>query len=129
MVVDLGDIVEHSRILAVGAGDDLLHWQAFPFRAFDEIVGVVHISGMMLVVMEFERFGRHMRRERVIGIGKGIENEGHLSLLHKSSAGERRRSGPVGLGAQGRKIVSAKQERKSGEEAEMMESILSNMLL
>ena len=55
--------------LAVRELDDLLERLALPFGALEQVVAVVDIGEVVLVVMEFERFLRHVRCERVVGVG------------------------------------------------------------
>src|SRR5258707_7237 len=77
MVVVLAGIVEERRILAERALDDLFEGLALEFGALQQVVAVGHIGLMMLVVMVFQRFLRHMGRERVIGIGEVGKRKGH----------------------------------------------------
>src|SRR3981081_760076 len=77
MVVVLAGIVEERRILAERALDDLLEGLALELGALQHIVAVGHIGLMMLVVMVFQRFLRHMGRKRVIGIGQVGKRKGH----------------------------------------------------
>ena len=73
----LAGVVEQRRILAERALDDLLERLALEFGAFQQVVAVGHIGLMMLVVVVFQRFLRHMRSKRVIGIRKVGKREGH----------------------------------------------------
>src|SRR3984893_10287149 len=77
MIVMLAGVVEERRILAERALDDLLERFALEFGAFQQIIAVGHIGLMMLVMMIFQRFLRHMGGERIIGIGKVGKREGH----------------------------------------------------
>ena len=73
----LGRVVEDSGVLAEALLDDGLEVLALVVGAFDEVVQLVHVSLVMLVVVIFERFGRHVRLKRVVIIGKGWEFECH----------------------------------------------------
>ncbi len=77
MVVVLAGIVEHSRILAERSLDDLLEGLAFEFGPLDRVVSVGHVSLVMLVVVEFQRFLGHKGGKGVMGIGKIGQREGH----------------------------------------------------
>jgi hypothetical protein len=77
VVIVLARVVEHRGVLAERALDDLLERLALPFGAFERGVAVIDISQMMLVVMIFERLARHDRRQRVVGIRKIGQREGH----------------------------------------------------
>jgi hypothetical protein len=77
MVVMLAGIVEHGRILAERSLDDLLEGLAFEFGPLDRVVSVGHVSLMVLVVMEFQRFLGHIGGQGVVGIGQIGQREGH----------------------------------------------------
>ena len=68
MVVVLAGIVEQAGMFAERAFDNVFERLAFPLRALQQVVAVVHISEMVLVMVEFEGFGRHIGRKGVIGI-------------------------------------------------------------
>src|ERR1700744_3304812 len=84
VVVMLTGIVEERGVLAIGALDDFLQGLALEFGALQQIVAGGHVGVVMLVVVEFQRFLRHMRRKGVIGIGKVGEREGHGVMSEKS---------------------------------------------
>src|SRR4051794_17929877 len=77
MVVMLAGIVEHGRVLAERALDDVLEGLAFEFGPLDRVVSVGHVSLVMLVVMEFQRFLGHIGGQGVVGIGQIRQREGH----------------------------------------------------
>ena len=62
----LADLVERHR----GVG-----------RVLDEVVAGVDVGEVVLVVVELERLLRHVRGERVVGVGQIGEGEGHGSSL------------------------------------------------
>ncbi|MNT64508.1 hypothetical protein D3C72_2024140 [compost metagenome] len=82
VVVVLAGIVEEAGILAIGLLDDVLERQDFQPRAFQQLFAIGHVSLVVLVVMIFERFSRHVGAERIIGVGQGRQGEfrGHLGL-------------------------------------------------
>ena len=73
----LAGIVEHRGILAERALDDLLKGLAFPFGPLERVVAVGDIGLMMLVVVIFQRFLRHVLAEGVIGVREWGERKGH----------------------------------------------------
>ena len=77
VVIVLAGVVEHSGVLAERALDDVLERLALPFGAFQRIVAVVDVGEMMLVVVEFESFRRHVGFQRVVRIGQIGQREGH----------------------------------------------------
>jgi len=77
VVVVLAGIVEDCGILAVGALHDLLQGLALEFGPLDRVVTVGHIGLVMLVVVEFQRFLRHMRPKGVVGIRQGGKRKCH----------------------------------------------------
>src|SRR5258707_12490494 len=77
MAVVLHGVVEERGILAERALHELRKRLALEFGAFEQIIAVGHIGLMMLVVMIFQGFLRHMGRKRVIGIRKGGKRKGH----------------------------------------------------
>src|SRR5262249_55422844 len=77
VVVVLAGIVEHRSVLAVGRLHDLLQGLALEFGPLDRVVSVGHIGLMVFVVMEFQRFLRHMRPESVMGIRQWGKRKGH----------------------------------------------------
>src|SRR5258708_37057641 len=83
MIVVLAGVVEERGILAERAFDDLLERFALEFGAFEQVIAVGHVGLMMLVVMVFQRFLRHMGRKRVIGIRKGGKRKGHGGDVRK----------------------------------------------
>jgi hypothetical protein len=48
---------------------------------------------MVLVGVELQGFGGHVGLERVIGVGKGIENESHGSSCGRMSLGKAEHGG------------------------------------
>src|SRR5579862_9231882 len=79
MIEMLGGIVEQTRDLAEGAFDDFFNRLVLPFRALGQIIAGRHVGLMVFVVMEFESFPRHMRRQRVVWIRKLGQRECHWS--------------------------------------------------
>ena len=77
----LGGVVEEAGVLAERAFDDVLERFALKPAAFQQLVAVVDIGLVVLVVVIFERLLRHVRRERVIGIGQVGQFERHRLLL------------------------------------------------
>ena len=77
VIIMLAGIVEHGGVLAERALDDLLKRLALPFGPFQRIIAVVDVGEMMLVVMEFESFRRHVGFQRVVRIGQIGQREGH----------------------------------------------------
>jgi hypothetical protein len=77
MVVVLAGIVEHGGVLAERALHNVFEGLALPFGAFDSVVAVVDVSQMVLVVMIFQRFPRHVRSQRVIGVRQFWQRETH----------------------------------------------------
>src|SRR6201746_2028940 len=66
MVVVLAGIVEYGRVLAERSFDDFLEGLAFEFGPLDRVVSVGHVSLVMLVVVEFQRFLGHVGRKGVM---------------------------------------------------------------
>src|SRR5208337_5171233 len=77
MVEVLAGVIEYGRVLAERAFDDLLEGLALPFSALERGVAVVDVSQMVLVVMVFQRFTRHIGAQRVIGVGQIGQRETH----------------------------------------------------
>ena len=77
MVVVLARVVEQARILSEGALDDVLERFSFPLGPFDEVIGRIDVGEVVFVVMIFQRFTRHVGRERVVLIGKIGQRERH----------------------------------------------------
>src|SRR4051794_6942327 len=77
VVVMLAGIVEHRGVLAERSLHDLFEGLAFEFSPLDRVVAVRHIGLVMLIVMIFERFLRHIRPEGVIGVRQGGKRKGH----------------------------------------------------
>ena len=75
----LSGIVEEGLVLTERALHNLLDRLVLPLRAFGQVVGGGHIGLVVLVVMEFERFARHVRGKRVVWIGKVGQGECHWS--------------------------------------------------
>jgi hypothetical protein len=84
VIVVLAGIVEQRLVLAVGALDDLLQALVFQARAREQLVACLHIRVVVLVVMIFERFSRHIGLQRIVGIGKFGELKRHGALLHSA---------------------------------------------
>ena len=70
MVPHLGGIVEsRRRICRAGCfPDDLIEWLPRARGAREEFVQVIHVSLVMLTVMEAQGSGGEMRRQRVLGV-------------------------------------------------------------
>ncbi len=81
VVVVLAGIVEHGRVLAVGALDDLLERFALEFRALDRVVAVVDVGEVVLVVVVLQRLLRHVGLEGVMRIGKIGQGKGGEVML------------------------------------------------
>src|SRR5258708_39901432 len=77
VIVVLAGVVEERSILAERALHDLLERFALEFGALEQIIAVGDVGLMMLVVMIFQRFLRHMGRKRVIGIRQIGKRKGH----------------------------------------------------
>ena len=72
-----------SRLVLVGVGllADLLELlPSYLVRPPSSLLPVSDVGLMMLVVVELERLGRHVRGERVISVGEFGELEGHGDL-------------------------------------------------
>ncbi len=78
VVPHLGAVVEQA---AAGFFDDVFQRHVIELGALDQVVGVIDISLMVLAVVVFQRFARHMRGERVGGKGQGGEFVLHGLLL------------------------------------------------
>ncbi len=63
-------IVEQRLVLAKAFLDDLFEALALEARALEQLVAIGHIGLMVLVVVKLKRFSRHIRAERVVGIGQ-----------------------------------------------------------
>jgi hypothetical protein len=71
VVVMLADIVDESLVLFLPRRlADLFDALVLEPGILQQIVAVRHIGLVVLVVMEFERLARHVRFERIIGIGQ-----------------------------------------------------------
>jgi hypothetical protein len=81
VVVVLPGIVEERLVLAVGPLHDLLDALALQLRAFEEVVAGIDVGRVMLVVVELERFARHVGLKRIVGIGQVGQRERHRCLL------------------------------------------------
>jgi hypothetical protein len=83
IIADFGSVAKmkedfiQAGVLAEGAFDDLFDRLVFPLGAFGEVVCGRHVGVVMFVVVEFERFFGHVRRERVVRIGKFRQGECH----------------------------------------------------
>ena len=73
----LAGIVEEARILAVGSLDDLLEALALKIGTRQQLVAVVDISLVVLIVVKFECFRRHVGSQRIVGVGQIRKFEGH----------------------------------------------------
>ena len=71
-------IVEQFRVaIALGRLDDLFERSVRKLPACDRGIGLVDIGLVMLAMVELQRFRRHVRRQRVLGIGKVGQRESH----------------------------------------------------
>ncbi len=79
VVPQLRAVVEQLRVAGTPRlADDLgERGSAQALVAADQLVGLGDIGLVVLAVMELERFGRHVRRERVLGKEKIGQLEGH----------------------------------------------------
>ena len=77
VVVVLSGIVEDRGVFAERCLDDLLEGFALEFGPLDRVVAIGHVSLVMLVVMIFQRFLRHMGRQGVISVRQGGKRKGH----------------------------------------------------
>ena len=77
MVVMLAGIVEHGRIFAERALDDLFERFALEFGPLDRVVAVGDIGLMMLVVVILQRLLGHIGAKSVMGIRQVGQREGH----------------------------------------------------
>src|SRR5262245_20573057 len=75
MIVMLGGIVEDRAL--PGLLDYFFKTHLLEFTAFDQVVEIGDVGGMMLAVMELQGFLRNMRRERVESIGQIRQFKGH----------------------------------------------------
>ncbi len=71
VIVHLGNIIENTRILAVGTFNNGFHVLTFKFRTGKQLVPVVNIGLMVFAVMVFKCFRTH-------GFAKGIGRKGKL---------------------------------------------------
>jgi hypothetical protein len=81
VVVMLAGVVEEPGILAERALDDFLERFSLQPAADQQLVAVIDIGLVVLVVVIFECFARHMRGQRVIGIRQLGQRERHPILL------------------------------------------------
>jgi hypothetical protein len=77
MVVVLAGIVEHGRVLPERSFHDLFEGFTLEFGPLDRVISVGDVGLMMLVVVEFQRFLRHMGGKGVIGVRQIGQREGH----------------------------------------------------
>ena len=77
----LTGIVEQRLVDAISAFHDLLEALALEFRTLQQLVAGGDIGLMVLVVVVFERLGRHIRLKRVICVGQLGKAEGHVDFL------------------------------------------------
>ena len=77
----LADVVDEAGVLAGKGGlANVFDGFAFEARADDQLVAVVDIGQVMLVVVKLQRLSRHVRRQRVVGIGQIGKFEGHGAI-------------------------------------------------
>ncbi len=82
MIPDLGRIVEQALVaLLFRRLDDLDQRGVGQALLRQHPIGFVDISLVMLAVMIIERFGRHVRRQGILGERKVGKGKGHV-LLH-----------------------------------------------
>ena len=69
VVPELGAVVEQLACRPSALAARMTSTSEAPSRPVvaEQLVGLVDIGAVMLAVVEFERFGRHVRRERVLG--------------------------------------------------------------
>src|ERR1700759_859209 len=77
MIVVLAGVVEERRVFAVRAGDNLLQRLPLERTAGKQLIAGVDVGLVMLIVVVLERLARHVRRQRVVGIGKRRKRERH----------------------------------------------------
>ena len=67
MIPVLRSVVKYFLLFFVFGScfDDFLERGFFEGGAFDQLVQRIDIGFVMLAVMEFQRLGRHMRRQRI----------------------------------------------------------------
>jgi hypothetical protein len=88
VVVVLTRIVEQAGILAERALYHLLERLAFPLAALEQIIAVGDIGLVVLVVMIFQRFTRHVRGERIVCIREIGQRKRHGTLLIFADTGK-----------------------------------------
>src|SRR5262249_44744178 len=103
VVVMLAGVVEETRILAERSDHYLFKRLSFPRAALEELVAVVHVGLVMLVVVIFQCFARHVGRQRVVSIGQGRKRKRHLIFSVKT--GSRPRTGRRGVLEAGRHVT------------------------
>src|SRR5205823_240461 len=77
MIVMLAGIVEQAGVFAKRTFYCLFERFSFPFAAFQQLIARVHVGEVVLVVMVFQRFARHIGRKRVIGVRQLGERKWH----------------------------------------------------
>jgi hypothetical protein len=80
MVVVLAGIVEDRGILPERTLDDFLEGFALEFSPLDRVIAVGDVGLVMLVVVKFQRFLRHVGRKGVMGVGQIRERKGHGAM-------------------------------------------------
>src|SRR4051794_20990608 len=86
----LAGIVENALLgsVPVGAGNDLLQRLAGELGALDQVVQVGDVGLMMLVMVQMQRFRRHVGRRRLIVVRQIRELESHVSLAFTGSGAQ-----------------------------------------
>ena len=82
VVIVLAGIVEEAGILAKALLDDVFELENFQTRPFQQLFAIGDVSLVVLVVVEFERFRRHIGAQRIVSVGQRWKGEfgGHVSL-------------------------------------------------
>ena len=73
-----GGIVEERLVRTVGLDHDVFHREIAETGFFRQLVAGGHIGVVVLVVMKFERFSRHIGGERVVGVRQFRKFKSHL---------------------------------------------------
>ena len=83
VIPQLGAVVEQLGVARAAAFADHLRKRCAAQLAFllDQLVGLVDVGFVVLAVVELEGFGRHVRRERILGIWQVGKLERHHHLL------------------------------------------------
>src|SRR5271166_5478188 len=104
VVVVLTGVIEYGGVLAERPFDDLFEGLALPLGSLERVIPVVDVGQVMLVVVIFQGFSRHMRLQRVISVRKVRQRETHRSAPWRLSDGSLVRSRRTKRPAEARKL-------------------------